>query len=150
VEGGNNSAVIFSHEYQSENIYFAVVSGDLNGCSITDTILVNAYGVAAIGCPHGYVECAEFAIPNIITPNGDEHNDFFWVPNVHLKELDIQIFNRWGILVGSITEPNHYWDIPKSHWNGDAFESGVYFYTIHAIGKDGVHFQRQGTFQLVK
>lgn len=150
VEGGNNSAVIFSHEYQSENIYFAVVSGDLNGCSITDTILVNAYGVAAIGCPDGYVECAEFAIPNIITPNGDEHNDFFWVPNVHLKELDIQIFNRWGILVGSITEPNHYWDIPKSHWNGDAFESGVYFYTIHAIGKDGVHFQRQGTFQLVK
>jgi len=149
-ETGNNAGVTFNHEYQTENIYFATVTGQLNGCEITDTIMVNAYGVAAIGCPEGFVECAELEIPNIITPNGDAFNDYFWVPNVHLKELDIQIFNRWGTKVGAISDPNHYWDIPKAHWKGDDHESGVYFYTIQAIGKDGVHFNRQGTFQLVK
>jgi gliding motility-associated-like protein len=150
LDNGNDPGEIFAHEYQSENLYFAVVTGNLNGCLVTDTIMVNAYGVAAIGCPEGYTQCALLEIPNIITPNGDSFNDFFWVPNVHLKKLDVQIFNRWGVLVGSINEPNHYWEIPEAFWSGEGYESGVYFYTIHGIGKDGVHFQRQGTFQLVK
>lgn len=138
------------HEYVDEGIYYAVVIGNLQGCGITDTILVNAYGESAIGCPEGLVNCEEFQIPNIITPNGDDFNDFFWVPNVHLRELDVKIFNRWGVLVGQISEPNHYWNVPKAQWSGEGMDSGVYFYTISAQGKDRVNFQRQGNFQLVK
>jgi gliding motility-associated-like protein len=138
------------HEYGNEGIYYAVVIGNLQGCGITDTIMVNAYGESAIGCPEGLVNCSDFQIPNIITPNGDDFNDFFWVPNVHLKELDVKIFNRWGLLVGQISEPNHYWDVPKAQWSGEGMDSGVYFYTISAQGKDRVNFQRQGNFQLVK
>jgi gliding motility-associated-like protein len=138
------------HEYQEEDIYYAVVVGNLFGCLASDTILVNAYGVSSIGCLQGLDNCGWYEIPNIVTPNGDHYNDVFWVPNVHLKELEVHIFNRWGSEVGNIVTPNHYWDVPLETWDPADVESGVYFYTINALGKDGKTYLRDGSFQVIK
>ena len=146
---GDVNQLIFNHEYQDEDVYYAVVVGELFGCFASDTILVNAYGLSAIGCPPGIENCGVGDIPNIVTPNGDELNDLFWVPNVHLKSLEVHIFNRWGGEVGQLNTPNHYWDIPEETWDPKDVESGVYFYTVKAEGKDGKTFMRDGTFEVI-
>ncbi len=147
---GSQATLQHEHEYQEEDIYYAVVVGNLFGCLASDTILVNAYGVSSIGCLQGLDNCGWYEIPNIVTPNGDHYNDVFWVPNVHLKELEVHIFNRWGSEVGNIVTPNHYWDVPLETWDPTDVESGVYFYTIKALGKDGKTYMRDGSFQVIK
>lgn len=64
-------------------------------------------------------------IPNVFTPNDDE-NDVNEVWNVSascVKELNCQIFNRWGNLVHEITDP-------KGSWDGKDSAAGVYFYKL--------------------
>ncbi len=58
---------------------------DLNGCSIRDSVMVNAQNETCL------------VIPNAISPNGDLINDVW---NIGLKELypnmEVKIINRWG------------------------------------------------------
>lgn len=61
-------------------------------------------------------------IPNVITPNGDNYNDFF-VIDPQLTGSHIKIYNRWG---SEMYESNNY----VHQWSGEGLSSGVYFYTI--------------------
>lgn len=61
-------------------------------------------------------------IPNIITPNGDELNDFF-VIDARLLESGLRVFNRWGTEVYSSLNYNNKWD-------GGDLPSGVYYYQL--------------------
>ena len=66
-------------------------------------------------------EVVEF-IPNVITPNGDEKNQYFEVSK-NVTGSSLSIFNRWGGLVYSSTDYLNTWD-------GEDQPSGVYYYTI--------------------
>lgn len=74
--------------------------------------------------------CPIYFLPNIFSPNGDGANDFFVpIADRFVKDVNFQVFNRWGTLVYQTN--NH-----KLMWNGTAKESGelvadgVYYYTI--------------------
>jgi gliding motility-associated-like protein len=61
-------------------------------------------------------------IPNVFTPNGDEHNDYF-MPN-----YEMDIYDRYGILLYSGTKESQGWD---GSYKGRGVEPDTYFYIIH-------------------
>ena len=79
-----------------------------------------------------YEQC-RVVVPNIITPNGDNTNDYFVIRNnSDYDKISLQIYNRWGNL---IYESDDYQD----DWNGLDLEGnpvveGVYFYTATPSG----------------
>lgn len=68
-------------------------------------------------------------IHNIITPNGDEFNQFFEIINIQLyRNSTLTIIDRWGREV--FYSVNYLND-----WDGEELGSGVYFYVLN-LGKD--------------
>jgi CHU_C Type IX secretion signal domain len=85
----------------------------------------------------------DFYMPNVITPNGDNHNDYFALegldPEGEVVDLDkivslprdncsthfesVQIFNRWGQLLFESKER-------KFRWYPANIPSGVYYYHV--------------------
>ena len=55
----------------------------------------------------------EVYIPNAFTPNGDGHNDI-WKPvfsdTLSVKQYDLQIFDRNGVMVFGTNNPNDGWE----------------------------------------
>jgi len=55
----------------------------------------------------------EVYIPNAFTPNGDGHNDI-WKPvfsdTLTVKQYDLQIFDKYGVLVFWTNDPTDGWD----------------------------------------
>ena len=64
------------------------------------------------------------SIYNIITPNGDGHNDVFIIDNIDkMVESHLVIFNRWG---KKIFEASPY----LNDWDAEGFADGAYFYVL--------------------
>jgi gliding motility-associated-like protein len=59
---------------------------------------------------------------NIFTPNGDAHNETFFIKNLPANS-SLQIFNRWGSKVYSSSNYNNTWD-------GGRVPEGTYFYLL--------------------
>jgi gliding motility-associated-like protein len=66
-------------------------------------------------------------IPNVITPNGDNHNDYFKIENIeHHPNTSLTIFDRWGKKV--YENPNY-----NNEWKADDASDGTYFYVIEVV-----------------
>lgn len=72
--------------------------------------------------------CPKYELPNVFTPNGDNANDLFTpFPGWRfISRVDFQVFNRWGNLVFSTSEPALNWN-GKDSQNKDLSE-GTYLY----------------------
>ncbi|MDB5235658.1 MAG: hypothetical protein JWR44_2651 [Hymenobacter sp.] len=73
------------------------------------------------------VDAVAFHPPNIITPNGDDKNDFFALPDLPADFCDqrfagIKIFSRWGQQVYQSPERSFSW--------GGAGPGGLYYYLV--------------------
>ncbi len=89
-----------------------------NGCPGVDSVLLRAP--------------AHIYFPNAFTPDGDGVNDLFGPSSHDISEFDMKIFNRWGELIFSTTDPNIWWD---GSVNGSGIAmTGVYVYTYRAVG----------------
>lgn len=74
-------------------------------------------------------------IPNIITPNGDETNDWFTIPCIEtgqFRDNSLVVYNQWG---DKVYEAAPYSNDPAEAWrgtldgeNGKDLPDGVYFY----------------------
>ncbi|MBK8498115.1 MAG: gliding motility-associated C-terminal domain-containing protein [Flavobacteriales bacterium] len=93
----------------------------------------------ALGCENTY--CTEVLVdddltiyvPNAFTPNGDDDNDSFR-PSVIGVEKDwyrFMIFDRWGLLVFSTTDPYEAWNGGFGN-AGEVLPDGVYVWTLKA------------------
>ncbi|MDB5235825.1 MAG: hypothetical protein JWR44_2818 [Hymenobacter sp.] len=94
---------------QSPGSYFLEATAP-NGC--TDRAVVF---ISNGNCP---VE-----LPNIITPNGDQQNEYFVLKGLNAPEWRIEIYNRWGRKVYQ----NAQYD---NRWNAPAAPNGVYYYRL--------------------
>lgn len=72
--------------------------------------------------------CPEFELPNIVTLNGDDVNDFFKARKVRqIKEIDLVVFDRWGNLVYKTNDPYFKWDC-VSILTKQQVSEGTFFY----------------------
>jgi len=63
-------------------------------------------------------------IPNVITPNGDDINDYFVIKNLQdYPNSKLTIFDRWG---KQVYTTNNY----QNNWNGGGQSAGVYYYVL--------------------
>jgi gliding motility-associated-like protein len=113
---------------------------DAGGCSDTASILVNVY--TALG------------IPNAFSPNGDGHNDVFYVaggPQNSLVE-DFVVYDRWGVNLFHVhgVAPGD----PAFGWNGyvhgQLAAPGTYVYLITMKFAGGSSRTYKGTVILVR
>ena len=69
-----------------------------------------------------------FEPPNVFTPNGDDKNQYFELPNLPIGSCarrfeSIEIYNRWG-------KPVYISQEREFRWYGDGAPQGLYFYQI--------------------
>lgn len=103
------------------------------------------------------VDTSFVAVPNVFTPNGDGYNDLFVVKFWSMKNIKIQIFNRWGKRI-------HFWEsddvrgfeetYTQTVWDGrlgGRFASpGVYYYVVEGMGRDDKRRKAHGFFHLFR
>jgi len=82
-------------------------------------------------CPPGPVsesKPCDVIIPNILTPNNDGRNDYFFIKNLDQHPgTSLKVFNRWGL---NVYESSDY----KNNWDGGDATDGIYFYEINVPG----------------
>jgi hypothetical protein len=113
------------HTYLTEGSYdVSITTTDSAGCATDCSSRVKVFK-------------EDLFIPNVITPNDDDHNEVF---NLYLKVgpdylsypgqkvFVLRIFNRWG-------EEVFISDNPSAGWKADGYSAGVYYYEI-IIGEE--------------
>ena len=73
--------------------------------------------------------CPYYSLPNIFTPNDDRINDLLTpFPYKYVKEMNLEIYNRWGRQVFQTNKLDINWD-GKHQLTKLNCSSGVYYYT---------------------
>lgn len=87
------------------------------------------------GCPDTFwleVTVGEgIIIPNVFTPDGNNQNDVWYIPNSGMKEFHVEIFDRWGLKVWESSADEIRWD--GRSLSGEPLNDGTYYYVLHAI-----------------
>jgi len=85
------------------------VTGTANACSSIATLTVNINSAF------------DFVLPNIVTPNNDNINDFIDFGKFQFSTLQIEIYNRFGTTIFESNNPTCIWK--------PTVDDGTYFYT---------------------
>ncbi len=99
--------------------YFVVTVTDQKGCVQRDTVFFTM------------LEDYNLKPTNLITPNGDNMNDYFFIENIETyDDVEVTIFNRWGNVV---YQTKNYaaapWNGTYQNTGGD-LPDGTYYYII--------------------
>lgn len=154
--------VVYSNTSTGGNSYQWFVSGSLNGLPVAFTtsyantftapgtytvMLVAGNGNSSCNdTTFSIIEVKEYAtvvIPNIFSPNGDNLNDELKPIATGMKDLNIDIFNRWGqkiITFNGLTKG----------WDGTGSSEGTYYYIAKGMGEDGTEIEQKGYVLMVK
>ncbi|MDP2386059.1 MAG: gliding motility-associated C-terminal domain-containing protein [Bacteroidota bacterium] len=135
-DGNASTATDPSNVFTGNGTYTVTLTAASNGCTATATVTIIVS------------ENSSIVIPNIFSPNGDGLNDELTIQSTGLKDLSINIFNRWGQQVYVIDRPGQNWDGLLS--NGEQAAEGTYFYLLKATGYDAKTYEAQGPVMLVK
>ncbi|MFA8450081.1 MAG: choice-of-anchor L domain-containing protein [Bacteroidales bacterium] len=75
-------------------------------------------------------------IPTAFTPNNDGKNDEFYVQTMKkaLDEFKLEIYNRWGEMIYSTTDPEARWD---GRVNGEYVDPGAYAVKVNITSIEG-------------
>jgi len=88
--------------------------------------VMNACGADMATIHVHLMECGgELFFPNVFTPNGDPHNQFFSPVGTNIENYELAIYNRWGNLLFRTRDINQPWD---GTYKGQDVPEGVYFY----------------------
>ncbi|MBP6402887.1 MAG: T9SS type B sorting domain-containing protein, partial [Bacteroidia bacterium] len=123
------------HTFQDTGTYSALlITVNSYGCrdTIQKTIEVR---------PHSTL----FA-PNCFTPNGDGKNDDFRPYFTQMKDIQVWIFDRWGLLLTSWEGLQGSWD---GYYQGKKCQSDTYVYKIKGWGVDGKYSEWVGHVSIV-
>lgn len=127
-----------SQSYQTAGSYtVTLVITSSGGCSDT---------AVAVVTPEEQI-MTPVAIPTGFTPNGDSKNDVLHVLGGPFSEVDFRIYNDWGNLVYSTTDPLGGWD---GTYQGKPQPGGVYIYTVVGITVDGNPVRMSGNVTLIR
>ncbi|MFN3874322.1 MAG: PKD domain-containing protein [Flavobacteriales bacterium] len=86
-------------------------------------VVTNAYGCTDTVVARFEIFPPDITIPNVITPNGDQSNDYFAIENIQYWGNELAIYNRWGQVV---YEASNY----RNTWKADELPDGTYYYVL--------------------
>ena len=136
-DGSNGSLLQNPRHFYSDTGHFPVelIVTSANGCQDTayKEIIVEA--------------SFTMFIPSGFTPNGDGINDNFTIGWTGVKDFEIRIYSRWGLLMYRSTDPNFAW---PGTYQGGICPEGVYTYVAVGKGYLGEKKERAGTITLVR
>lgn len=66
-------------------------------------------------------------VPNTFTPDENQYNNFFEASTIKIKELSVEVYNRWGEIVFSSNQVRFRWD---GTYKGMLCKDGTYTYKI--------------------
>jgi gliding motility-associated-like protein len=125
------------------NTYINFAGDAISADVLSNVVDVHCVITGTLPIPTGNLD--DVTVSNLITPNGDGKNDFFFV-----KELDayqsneLRIFNRSGVEVfRAINYKNNTWD-------GGNLVSDVYFYSLTLVNANGKVMTKTGYVHLKK
>lgn len=119
-----------------DTTFYTVVMTDATGCTSTKTIVVNV------------VPPNKVWAPNAFAPGGLPENKVFRIfVSGLVATIDLKIFDRWGELLFSTTDPNAYWD---GTYKGVKVNSGVYVYYYKVTFQDGTEVKQSGDVTLLR
>ena len=125
-DGSQSTETNPTHVYNYGSTTSATLSAiNINGC----------IGYLSIPIVNGNFENLFSLIPaTVFTPNRDGHNDLFRLDlPKHLSNCtNVQIFNRWGMLVFEAINQNIGWDGTTT--TGTEVPAGTYFYVVEVNG----------------
>jgi len=116
----DNTTYTYTLPGQAITACYFIAAIDTNGNIDTTGALAYCLGID---------DCPRYRLPNVFTPNSDNINDFF-VPFpgfTSVERVEMQIFNRWGVMVYETVDPEIRWDGKDKNTNKLCPE-GVYFY----------------------
>ena len=94
------------------------------------------------------VQSSRLEVPNVFTPfSSPGVNDLFQVVHQSLISFEGRIYDSWGGLIYSWSDPNGGWD---GTCRGKPVPSGVYYYVITAEGADGVQYHKSGDVNILE
>lgn len=122
-DGDSSNSMIPSHGYPDTGVYQSkLIVTDSNGCVDSTSTEINILPAAVI------------YVPNSFTPNNDGINDIFKVSTINIIRLEIQIFDRWGILIYQSNDLEGNWNGNK---DGNAVQADTYICRILATDGSG-------------
>ena len=128
----------FIHQYLYEGVYPSV-AGCYAVTAVDSALIPNESPILNKICVDN---CPYYELPNVFTPNGDGINDFFTpLPDYRfVKNIDIKIFDRWGLQLFETNDPNILWDGKNYYQSKKLCPDGTYFYicTVNEIRIDGI------------
>ncbi|MES2568170.1 MAG: choice-of-anchor L domain-containing protein [Bacteroidota bacterium] len=115
---------------------YIVVASNSIYCRVRDTVTITVD-----------VNCGDFFIPNVFSPNGDGLNDMINVHGRCISTFNLQIFNRWGEKVFETSSLSESWD---GTFRGQKMDTGVFIYKADGVSIDGQSFNMKGNITLMR
>lgn len=115
---------------------YILTTVDSNGCSASDSVIVNVT-----------LECDEVFVPSAFSPNGDGFNDYLYVRNPCVQDMEFSVFNRWGQKVFFTSDITLGWD---GTFHGKPVDPAVFFYTLSIKFITGTDKHIDGNVTLVR
>lgn len=124
-----------SHTFTT-GVYTVMLTAYSGSCTSTATLTI-------------IVERPSFIdIPNVFTPNNDNINDLFTINAYGIRDISLEIFNRWGQKLFEYQGVKAAWD--GYAVNGEPVPDGTYFFFVKATGYDEKKIEKQGTVNLFR
>ncbi len=133
----NDSALAFPESRVLDSLqYYYLTVRNSDGCIKRDTVAVRAF-------------CGEINVPNAFNPQSENPlNRAFGIENYQLKELTFfNVYNRYGQLVFSTTNPRAKWD---GNYKFMPQPSDTYVWIAEGICNNGRRVKRNGNVLLVR
>jgi gliding motility-associated-like protein len=89
-----------------------------------------------------------FIITNVLTPNGDDINDYVWITSSLAESIEAKIYNRWGLSVWEGVGKDLRFTGKTTA--GVDLEAGTYYYTVLInYGEEGIR-EMSGYLTLIR
>ena len=153
----NNSILILESNLGSANYEFKLI--DENGLLVSGYQDEGYFGNLTGGFYTLFIrdelQCEEISItipviyfPKFFTPNNDGYNDVWEIKGIlqnNYSSSQINIFDRYGKLLKSMSLNNNYWD---GLYDGIRLPSSDYWFRVEFVRLDGTLLSKQGHFTL--
>lgn len=116
---------LFTHVSANENSYSSAIAADAFEHQYVIRALKKDGTFESWSNPVSFTFEHSVEIPNVITPNGDDFNQYFHIKRIELfKNSELTILDRWGKEVYHVI--NY-----QNDWDGDGLSTGVYYYILY-------------------